>query len=257
MLNGFGEKAAIEKERAGLEDEFGVKVSDEDLRSIKCLADLERHVAAALQAAGQRLDHVGFAVLETDALQHLTDPASETVAAQAVEVAVAHQVLVDGELAVETGVLKDDAEVTPHGGGVCRDGIAVDRGLAGGRPHHPQQQANGRRLARPVEAEERVDLAAGDVQRQSVDGRDVAVSLHHIVGLDGAVRSLSPINYRRVYSNLLPPRRLQPRKNRPSGSIASCSSWISSPRGGSVSTAPAALIRNPVFASTSSTEIPG
>jgi len=36
-----------------VEDEFGVKVSDEDLRKIKCLADLERHVAAALQAAGK------------------------------------------------------------------------------------------------------------------------------------------------------------------------------------------------------------
>ena len=33
-----------------VEDEFGVKVSDEDLRKIKCLADLERHVAASLQA---------------------------------------------------------------------------------------------------------------------------------------------------------------------------------------------------------------
>jgi len=36
-----------------VEDEFGVKVSDEDLRSIKCLADLERHVAASLQATGK------------------------------------------------------------------------------------------------------------------------------------------------------------------------------------------------------------
>ena len=36
-----------------VEDEFGVKVSDEDLRSIKCLADLERHVAASLQAIGK------------------------------------------------------------------------------------------------------------------------------------------------------------------------------------------------------------
>jgi len=36
-----------------IEDEFGVKVSDEDLRSIKCLADLERHVAASLQVAGK------------------------------------------------------------------------------------------------------------------------------------------------------------------------------------------------------------
>ena len=35
-----------------VEDEFGVKVSDEDLRRIKCLADLERHVAASLSAAG-------------------------------------------------------------------------------------------------------------------------------------------------------------------------------------------------------------
>jgi acyl carrier protein len=36
-----------------IEDEFGVKVSDEDLRAIKCLADLERHVAASLAAAGK------------------------------------------------------------------------------------------------------------------------------------------------------------------------------------------------------------
>ncbi|HUN69268.1 MAG TPA: phosphopantetheine-binding protein [Burkholderiales bacterium] len=31
-----------------VEDEFGVKVSDEDLRGIKCFADLERHIAATL-----------------------------------------------------------------------------------------------------------------------------------------------------------------------------------------------------------------
>ena len=36
-----------------VEDEFGVKVSDDDLRGIKCLADLERHVAASLQTAGK------------------------------------------------------------------------------------------------------------------------------------------------------------------------------------------------------------
>ncbi len=36
-----------------VEDEFGIKVSDEDLRDIKCLADLERHIAASLQAAGK------------------------------------------------------------------------------------------------------------------------------------------------------------------------------------------------------------
>jgi acyl carrier protein len=36
-----------------IEEEFGVSVSDEDLRSIKTLADLERHVAAALTAAGK------------------------------------------------------------------------------------------------------------------------------------------------------------------------------------------------------------
>jgi len=36
-----------------IEEEFGVNVSDEDLKSIKTLADLERHVAAALVAAGK------------------------------------------------------------------------------------------------------------------------------------------------------------------------------------------------------------
>lgn len=36
-----------------VEEEFGVSVSDEDLKTIKTLADLEHHVAAALVAAGK------------------------------------------------------------------------------------------------------------------------------------------------------------------------------------------------------------
>jgi acyl carrier protein len=36
-----------------VEEEFGISVSDEDLRSIKTLADLERHVGAALASAGK------------------------------------------------------------------------------------------------------------------------------------------------------------------------------------------------------------
>ena len=36
-----------------IEEEFGVSVSDEDLKGIKTLGDLERHVAAALAAAGK------------------------------------------------------------------------------------------------------------------------------------------------------------------------------------------------------------
>ena len=36
-----------------VEEEFGVSVSDEELKGIRNLADLERHVAAALTAAGK------------------------------------------------------------------------------------------------------------------------------------------------------------------------------------------------------------
>jgi acyl carrier protein len=36
-----------------VEEEFGVSVSDEDLKGIQTLADLERHVAAAVTAAGK------------------------------------------------------------------------------------------------------------------------------------------------------------------------------------------------------------
>ena len=36
-----------------VEEEFGVSVSDEDLKGIKTLGDLERHVAAALAACGK------------------------------------------------------------------------------------------------------------------------------------------------------------------------------------------------------------
>ena len=36
-----------------VEEEFGVSVSDEDLKGIRTLADLERHVATALAEAGK------------------------------------------------------------------------------------------------------------------------------------------------------------------------------------------------------------
>jgi len=36
-----------------IEEEFGVSVADEDLKGIKTLGDLERHVAAALSTAGK------------------------------------------------------------------------------------------------------------------------------------------------------------------------------------------------------------
>jgi acyl carrier protein len=36
-----------------VEEEFGVSVSDEDLKGIKTLGDLEHHVASALAAAGK------------------------------------------------------------------------------------------------------------------------------------------------------------------------------------------------------------
>lgn len=36
-----------------IEEEFGVTVSDEDLKGIKTLADLERHVGAAVAATGK------------------------------------------------------------------------------------------------------------------------------------------------------------------------------------------------------------
>ena len=36
-----------------VEEEFGVSVSDEDLKSIKTFGDLQRHVADALAAAGK------------------------------------------------------------------------------------------------------------------------------------------------------------------------------------------------------------
>ncbi|HWD23405.1 MAG TPA: acyl carrier protein [Burkholderiales bacterium] len=36
-----------------IEEEFGVSVSDENLKAIKTLADLERHVVVSLAAAGR------------------------------------------------------------------------------------------------------------------------------------------------------------------------------------------------------------
>ena len=48
MLNGFGDQAAIETIRAGLEKEFGVKVPDSDLnpRKFDSLSRIESYLGA-------------------------------------------------------------------------------------------------------------------------------------------------------------------------------------------------------------------
>ena len=55
------------------------------------------------------------------------------------------------------------------------------------RLDHAQQHANGGGLARAVEAEKGVDLAAADPQRQAIDRGYIAVLLAQVVGRNGLI----------------------------------------------------------------------
>jgi hypothetical protein len=54
---------------------------------------------------------------------------------------------------------------------------AEDLGGARRWTHHPEQQADGSRLAGAVQAEKGVDLAPTDAQRKVIDGSGVAIAL--------------------------------------------------------------------------------
>src|SRR6185436_7822149 len=71
------------------------------------------------------------------------------------------------------------------------DVIAVDGGLAAAGHEQPAQDADERRLARAVRAEEAEDLAARHLQRDVVERADLAEVLRHVLDVDADVRAHS------------------------------------------------------------------
>src|SRR5262249_26886486 len=83
--------------------------------------------------------------------------------------------------------LPGEAYQLPHCGGLADDVATEHAGAAAVGAQQSGEDADGRRLACAVRAEDTVDAAAGDREGHPVDGAGSAEGLDQIVGLDGQV----------------------------------------------------------------------
>src|SRR5581483_10202646 len=157
--------------RAGIEP--GRRLVEKD--EIGLVHEALREVDAALHAARQRLDPLRLARPHRDAIEHGVDPSVERGAAHAVEVALVAHVLADGELAVQAGGLEHDPDPSAHRVRLADDVVAGDRGTPAIGRQERREDAEERRLAAAVRAEEAEDLAAPDREGDAVERAPLAV----------------------------------------------------------------------------------
>jgi hypothetical protein len=94
------------------------------------------------------------------------------------------EVLVAGEVFIDRGVLSGEADFLAHDAGVADDVVAEHRRGAGVRPEQRGQNANGRRLARPVRAQQAVHRALTNTEVYTVQGAGGAEALYKPVCFD-------------------------------------------------------------------------
>ena len=103
------------------------------------------------------------------------------------------EVLADGQLRVRDRRLDEMADPPPEPGRVGPDALAEQLGVARGRPDHAQQHPDRGGLAGAVEAQERVDLAAGHAQVHPIDGEH---AVRAAIALGQAARGDRELGYR-------------------------------------------------------------
>ena len=152
-------------------DAAGRLVEKDDRRLVKNRA-AEREALAP--AAGQIARARALAPFEA---RHLEDEAAALVEprpVEAVDAAEEADVLVDGEPLVEREPLRHVADAALDAFRIAADVDAADRRGAARRLQQPAQHADRGRLAGAVAAEEAEDLALAHVERQAIDGDEVA-----------------------------------------------------------------------------------
>ncbi len=106
-------------------------------------------------------------VLEAHPLEQLVHASCAPRRLEAGEPRVEVEYLAAGQVGVEPGVLRQEADVLAER--ALRHVAAQHPGLAAGRPDQPHQQLEGRRLAGAVRTDEAEDLAAAHRERQAVE----------------------------------------------------------------------------------------
>ncbi len=168
-------------------DAAGRLIEKENRRLVKNrAAERQALTPAAREVARERILTAG----QTGHLEHEAPPRRQTFRAQTVNAAEELDVLIDGQEFIEREALGHVADPLFDGFGIGRDVDAAHEGRAGRRPQEPAQHSDGRGLSSTITAEKAEDLAAPDVERQPVDGKEGAEAPRQVSDLNG-VRSVN------------------------------------------------------------------
>src|ERR1051325_4760972 len=165
-------------------DARGRLVEEDDARAVHERGG-ERE--ALLPSAGERAGEAVAVRADVREVDRPLDALAALGAFQPVDGAEELEVLEHGEVAVERERLRDVADVAAHLLAFLFDVEAVDAGVAGGGDEEAAEDADERRLAGAVRAEEAEDLAARDLQRDVVEGADGAEVLGDVLDVDADV----------------------------------------------------------------------
>ncbi|MFT3787814.1 MAG: hypothetical protein QM770_16860 [Tepidisphaeraceae bacterium] len=140
---------------------------------------------SALHSAGKGADAVLGAVGQLGCFEGGVDASVQFSTREAEQVAVMHEVFAGGQLRVEGGRLKDDADRSPHAGRVGDDVRAEHLRGAGGGLHQRREDTEQRALARAVRAEQCEDLAGANLEAHAGEHAAVAVAMADVEDLEG------------------------------------------------------------------------
>ena len=157
---------------AALQDRIhpGGKLVEEDHRRVdhEDLGDLH----AAAEAAAQVLHLAVRLGRQPEVFQHALGARPNLGVAQTVEPREGAEVVPHRQKQLDGGFLNHDRDAPPHLERRGDDVVAEDAGGARRRPRERREDAQQRRLAGAIRAEQAEDRTARDVERQAVDGAD-------------------------------------------------------------------------------------
>src|SRR6266436_9219407 len=166
-------------------DARGGLVEKEERRLVQHgAAESEALLPATGKLRGQAIE-VGSEAVELD---NFVDAALQARWLEAVDAAVELQVFRDGQIVIETEVLRHVADMLADGFGIRADVEAFDKGGAAAERQKAGEHFDDGGFSAAVGAEEPEDFAFFDAEADVVDGGEVAETPNQMFGGDGGLR---------------------------------------------------------------------